>query len=373
MKIAIIIPLAEQKGGAELLFEQLMSHWQDNYADLLIIFLEDGSMVQQIQALGIETSVILAGRLREPYRFIKTVIEIAAIVKSSGVNLIFSWMTKAHLYSSLAAKLTGIPALWYQHGVPSSENWMDKIATMLPSKGVLTCSKTSAEAQKKLRPIVPINVVYPCVDLDRFNPERLLTPQEIRQKLELPTQSQLIGIIARLQRWKGIHILVEAMSSVLQFYPDAYCVVIGGKHDLEPNYQDYLKEQIKKFGVEERVKLVGLQQNIPEWMQAMDIIVHASDHEPFGMVILEAMALGKPIIATNTGGPTEIVTDGIDGLLTPYGNSSALAQAILCYLNHPEFACQLGIAAKKRVNDFSSQNYVRNFKKAINHLITTTP
>ena len=159
------------------------------------------------------------------------------------------------------------------------------------------------------------------------------------------------------------------MPKVLQKYPDAHCVVVGGQHEPEPDYGNYLAAQINTLGLQERIRLVGLQRNVPEWMQAMDVIVHASNNEPFGIVIVEAMALSKPVVAAANGGPTEIITDGSNGLLTPYGDSDALASAILRYLDEPEFARRVGAAARERSLDFSTQQYAQNFIEAMRELI----
>jgi glycosyltransferase involved in cell wall biosynthesis len=369
MKIAIVMPLSEQRGGSELLLCQLMQYGKNRNVDWVAIFLEDGSMVKQFRSSGIETYFVTAGRLREFHRFILTVNRIATITKNSGAVLLFSWMGKAHLYSSLAAMIAGVPTLWYQHGVPSLPSWMDRIVTMLPTSGVLCCSKIGAIAQARLQPSRPVRVVYPSVDLERFDARRLLSVDEIRYKLDLPNKGPLIGIVGRLQQWKGMHTLVEAMPQVLKHYPDAHCILVGGKHDLEPAYEDYLKAQIKELKLDSRVILTGLQANVPEWMQAMDIIVHASNNEPFGIVIIEAMALGKPIIAGNVGGPTEIVQNGINGILTPYGNSDVLAHAILQYLDDPEFAHHLGVSARTRALDFSAHDYANKFIEAVTNLV----
>ncbi len=98
--------------------------------------------------------------------------------------------------------------------------------------------------------------------------------------------------------------------------------------------------------------MAGAQTNIPEWMQAMDVMVHASDREPFGIVVLEAMALGKPLVAGAEGGPREIITEGVNGLLTPYDDAPALAQAIARYLNDPEWAERLEMRRKSRPRVF---------------------
>lgn len=356
-KVAIVMPLAEQRGGGELMLVQLMKARPDPAVEWMVIFLEDGPMVRELQGLGLDARVVRAGRLRQPGRYLAAVAKIARLAAREKASLIVGWMPKANLYAGPAARLAGVPSVWYQLGIPASGHWLDRLTTRLPTRGVLAVSRYAAEAQARLRPARPIRVVYPGVDLERFRPGSLPAPAEARRRLGLPQTGPLIGIFGRLQRWKGIHVLVEALPAVLRSQPEANCVVVGGEHALEPGYRAYLEERIGALGLERRVLLAGLQQDVPQWMQAMDVVVHASDAEPFGIVIIEAMALEKPVVAGAAGGPAEIVTDGVTGLLRPYGDPDLLAAAILRYLDDPAFAEQVGQAARERALEFSIERY----------------
>jgi len=371
MKVVIIMPLAEQRGGSEMTLWDLMQQGRNAGVEWLVIFLEDGPMVEQFRTLGIDARVVRGSRVRELHLLIATAVKIASIARRERVDVIVSWMWLAHLTGGLAALLAGIPALWYQQEIPDNQNFLKRMVNLMPARGVVTITKTIKEAQSQILPRRPIHLVYPGVGLERFNPDALLSPAEMRRKLGLPLHGPLIGIVGRLQRWKGIHVLAEAMPKVLQKYSNAHCVVVGGKHDLESDYEDFLTEKIATLGLSDRVIVAGLQRNVPEWVQAMDIFVHASDQEPFGIVIIEAMALGKPVIAGNAGGPTEIITEGVNGLLTPYGDADALANAILRYLDDQEFARNAAVAARQRAFDFSTQRYAQNFINAVRSAVST--
>ncbi|WP_016949037.1 glycosyltransferase family 4 protein [Anabaena sp. PCC 7108] len=371
MKVVVIMPLAEQRGGGEMMFWDLMQQGRNAHVEWLAIFLEDGPMVEQVRNLGIDTRVIESGRLRQVHRLIATIVRIAAIARREGADMILNWMWITHITGGLAAMLAGLPALWYQLEVPSDKTWLVRLATLIPAKAIITLCQDGQKAQSQIWPHRPTPLVYPGVALDRFEPTVLPTPAEARQKLGLPLHGPLIGIVGRLQRWKGMHVLVQAMPQVLQKYPDANCVIVGGKHDLEPDYEDFLKKQITDLGLCDRIIMAGLQRNIPEWVQAMDIFVHASDQEPFGIVIIEAMALGKPVIAGNAGGPTEIITDAVNGLLTPYADQDALAQAILQYLDNPDLSHSVGLAARQRALQFSTQRYAQNLINVIRSQMPT--
>ncbi|OUL34785.1 glycosyl transferase family 1 [Nostoc sp. T09] len=373
MKVIAIMPLAEQRGGGEMMFWDLMQQGRQAGIEWLAIFLEDGPMVEQVRSLGIDTRVIASGRLRQVHRLISTVFQIALIARREHVDAIANWMWITHIYGGMAAIAAGLPAVWYQLEVPDGKSWLVRLATLLPARAIVTLSQDGQEAQAKIWPHRPTPLVYPGVALDRFEPNVLPSPMEARMKLGLPIHGPLIGIVGRLQTWKGMHVLVDAMPQILQKYPDAHCVVVGGKHDLEPDYEGFLKTQIAALGLSDRVFMVGLQRNVPEWTQAMDIFVHASDKEPFGIVIIEAMALGKPVIAGNAGGPTEIITDGVNGLLTPYGDADALAIAILRYLEDPELTHTIGVAARQRALDFSTQRYAQNFINVVRSAVSDVP
>ena len=357
MKIAIIMSLAEQRGGGELMLLHLIQHGRGAGVDWLVIFLEDGPMVEQVRALGAEVRVIVSGRLREIFRYAATVRCLAALMRREQVSLVLGWMNQGQLYGSPAARLAGVTAVWYQLGIPLVPGWGDRMATRLPAAGILTCSRAGAAAQAAIAPSRPLRVVYPGVELDRFDPSSLPAPADMRRTLGMPVSGPLIGIVGRLQHWKGMHVLIAAMPEILATHPDAHCVIVGGPHAPEPEYPASLTAQISTLGLETKVTMVGLQPNVPEWMQAMDVIVHASDHEPFGIVVIEAMALGKPTIAGNTAGPTEIITDGVDGLLTPFEDAPALAQAVKRYLGDPAFAARLGAAGRERAQEFSTARY----------------
>jgi glycosyltransferase involved in cell wall biosynthesis len=359
------MPLGEQRGGGEMMFWDLMQQGRNAGVEWLAIFLQDGPMVEQVRNLGIDTRVIESGRLRQIHRLIAAILHIAAIARQENVDAIVNWMWITHILGGLAAMLAGVPSAWYQLEVPYDRTWLVRLATLIPAKAIVTLSKDGQQAQAQIWPHRPTPLVYPGVALDRFDPAVLPSPVEARKKLGLPLNVPLIGIVGRLQRWKGMHVLLAAMPQVLQKYPHAHCVVVGGKHDLEPDYEELLHKQIVDLQLSDRVIMAGLQRNVPEWVQAMDIFVHASDKEPFGIVIIEAMALGKPVIAGNAGGPTEIITDGVNGLLTPYDDANALAQAILRYLDDQKFAQSAGIAAQNRALQFSTERYAQNFINTI--------
>src|SRR6185295_7060749 len=107
-------------------------------------------------------------------------------------------------------------------------------------------------------------------------------------------------------------------------------------------YQSVLRQLAERLGVGSRVVFAGLQRDIPRWMSAMDVLAHPAYDEPFGIAVVEAMALGKPVAASDSGGPLELIEDGVSGVLFRTGDASALAGALNSLLNDPTAASLIG-------------------------------
>jgi glycosyltransferase involved in cell wall biosynthesis len=362
------MPLADERGGAESALLQLVHHGGGLGFDWRIVFLEDGPMVAECRAAGAPATVIRAGRLREIHRYAGSVMRLARQLRRERPDVVVGWMTKAQLYAGPAARVTGAPAVWCQHGMAKRRSGLDRAATALPARGVVAVSRAAERAQRVLRPHRPVEVVYPGVDLERFDQGRLPTPADARARLGLPAEGGLVGIVARLQRWKGVHVLVEALPQAIRRHPDLHCVIVGGVHELEPGYETSLTRMVADLGLEGRVIFAGRQREVPLWLQAMDVVVHASADEPFGLTIVEAMALGKPVVAAASGGPLEIIRDSIDGLLVPHGDASGLASAVIRLVEDDELAGRLGKAAQQRAGEFSSRRYAVRFAEAVRDL-----
>lgn len=358
LKAGIVMPLAEQRGGAEVALVHLLDAGRETGIAWTVILLEIGSLSGRLESLGIDVEVLPAGRMRQPLHVAATVARLVQVMRRRRLDVVLSWMTKAHLYGGPAAMLAGVPAVWYQHGIPSPRSALERLATLVPARQVLACSRSAATAQRRLRPRRDVAVVHPSIDFARFDSAALPSTKEARARLSLPTEGAVVGMVGRLQCWKRCHVLVEAMPRLLKTQPDTHCVIVGGVHELERGYAEFLERRVADLGLDGNVTLTGFQEDVALWMQAMDVVVHAATNEPFGLVILEAMALGKPVVAGAQGGPAEIVTDGQDGLLADPRDPRQLEDRLLLLLSDRPFARALGARARERARRFSTESYV---------------
>lgn len=368
-RVLLVMPLGDPLGGGEMMFRQLLEHGRDGRVEWIVVFTRDGSMVQEARDFGIETHVIPAGRLREIGRRWSVIRAIARLARERRVSMIFGWMVASQTMAGPAAMLAGVPAAWYQVGL-AAPDWLDRVATLLPARGVLVLSRDCAAAQARIWPHRPQRLVYPGASLERYTSAQQEPPAAARKALGLPADGPLIGIVGRLQHWKGMHVLIDALPLVRARHTGARVVVVGGVHEPEPDYPAALRQQVQRLDLEGVVTFAGFQSDVPRWMQAMDIVVHASDREPFGIVVIEAMALGKAVVAGAAGGPAEVITEGVNGLLAPFGDAPALATALMRYLDDPALAARCGAAAAERARDFSAQRYAAAFTDAMIDLLS---
>jgi glycosyltransferase involved in cell wall biosynthesis len=255
----------------------------------------------------------------------------------------------------VAAKLTGRKVLSHHRGcLPNisphlryHHHWLDHIL------GV------SHYIREYLRPfgvdLSKYSTLYNRIDLDRFRGRITQTEQQVRRQFAATPTQPLIGTVGNLQRWKGQRTVIEAIALLREKYSDLKCLLIGdtsNKHRDDILYFEELKEAIRTLGLQSHVLLTGHRQDIPDILQALDVFVHASvDPEAFGRVIVEAMGMGKAVIASNKGGPTEIIENGVSGILIPPGNARLLAEKIDLLLSDPRLRDRLGQEARKRAEE----------------------
>lgn len=165
----------------------------------------------------------------------------------------------------------------------------------------------------------------------------------IRASLGISAEAPLVVCAARLEPEKDVATLIRAMRVVASVIPLVRCVITG-----DGSQRSLLEEQIKRAGLAGIVHLVGFRPDAPAIIAAGDMFALPSLAEPFGLVLLEAMALGKPIVATRAGGPTEIVVDRETGLLTPPAAPAALAAAIVALLRDPSRRAAMGRRGRER-------------------------
>ena len=191
------------------------------------------------------------------------------------------------------------------------------------------------------------------IDMGHFRPAG--NPDSLKKQLQIPANLKIIGCVARLDPIKGVSFLVEAMPDVFKAFPQAVLLLVG-----DGSEREMLKARASQLGITDKIIFLGFRPDVVELLSVMDILVLPSLNEGMGRVVLEAMACQKSIVATSVGGVPELISSGLNGLLVPPQNPSALAAAILELLHDPLKAQKLAQEARQTAGDkYSLQTMLR--------------
>lgn len=286
------------------------------------------------------------------------------------------------LFGLILARLAGSACLihghtsYYPHDSSPLGNWV-----LRQADGVIGVSRFTAQTYVRDAglPADRVFAVHNAVDSELFRPdvpeaERLA----MRARLGVPAGVPLIGCVGRLSRWKDQSSLLDALVAVRREVPDTWLVLAGHTTDVAPDglgdYKDYLIRRIAALGLEDAVRFAGFlpQHEMPGLYAALDVLAHPSVEEPFGLVLVEAMACARPVVAVGEGGVPEIISDGVDGLLVPREQPAALAAALVRVLRDPALAEQLAHSGRARARDtFSPQRQAAEVMAVYRRVVAT--
>jgi glycosyltransferase involved in cell wall biosynthesis len=366
MRVLVTVPWGERLGGAEAMLQGILEGAQQQGHELELVFFEPGPWADELAAAGFRVDVLAAGRLREVHRLPATVARLAGIARRRRPDLILNWSAKTQLYGSPAAVLAGMRkrVLWWQQVIPTT-GWLDRTATLLPAIAVGCYSTPAAQAQKQLFPSRHTFVVGAGAP----------SPGPLAQSapLELPVGVPVVGLVGRLQPWKGQQRLLEAQALLRDRGKAIHTVIVGGDSwNLSPQYAASLPRLVARLELDGAVTMTGEVPDADPYVQQMDILVNASDPEPFGIVLLEGMARGVAVVAVDSGGPSEFIADGRTGVLARSGEPAALADALEVLLDDPALRERIGRAGRESfLADFTVAALQRRFFAALQQLLAS--
>jgi glycosyltransferase involved in cell wall biosynthesis len=226
------------------------------------------------------------------------------------------------------------------------------VLNVLTTHTIANCQAASQALMRQERADSGRVVVLPNgVDLEGF--VRLAPPRRLES-----TKSPLIGAVANLRAVKGLDILIEATARLRDLFPDLRVRVAG-----EGEHRPVLHRLICERGLQGNVELVGTIKHIPEFLEQLDIAVLCSHAEGMPNAVLEYMAAARPIVATSVGAVTDLIDNGVHGLVVPPGDAASLAQAIGLLLKDPSLASKMGNTARDRAcREFSREAMVSRFE-----------
>lgn len=336
----------------------------------LFICPDKGPFVDELTKLGARVTLIEFARLKSLWGIYPTLRKIRRLIQKENINLIHSNSPRTNFYAAMAGKLEKIPVVWHERCLITNELIdPDSVFLFLPDRIVCNSKAIANRFIKKGKLLQKVVVILNGVDIEKFSPK--LSGEKIKKEFKLRSELPTIGIISRFGPDKGHEYFIQAAARIVKKFSKVNFLIVGDAVFEEDRWrEEYLKKMVKELNLDNCVNFTGFRRDIPELLAALDIMVLASDAEPCGRVLFEAMAMQKPVVATNTGGTPEIVKDKVSGILIPPKNSEAMAEAIIKLLQDKEMALRMGKVGRKRAEQFFSiEENVRKTEKVYKSLL----
>jgi glycosyltransferase involved in cell wall biosynthesis len=319
-------------GGAQEHVYSLVTRMDPGRYDVRVVSLSHGSSVRRLEKAGIEVSVIDEPDDRA------AVGALAELLAPLEPEVIHNHMYRAEVIGTRAALLLGEqgckrPAVISTVHSSRIRCVDDRVAlrqlTPLMDRLIAVSRAIEQKIREEGRFGAPVSLIYNGVDLQRYNHQQPCCT--LHDDYRIPESSPIVGVVARLEAEKGHRTLVDAWPVVLAAHPEAWLLIVG-----EGSERNSLEAQAASLGISEKVVFTGRREDVPAVTAALDVAVLPSYREAQGLSVLEAMALSRPVVASNVGGIPEMIEDGVTGLLVPPGDCEALGAAIVRLLSdHP--------------------------------------
>lgn len=303
-----------------------------------IAICQPGSVLsKKLRELNVPVSEVRMDGIRQ----FRAILKVKHILQYNKIDIVDTHGYRDHIISVFAARLAGTKVILRtkHNAVPLKSGLFSRFVYNTLTTRVITISEHIRRVliESGMRPD-NVTTIYSSVDLEKFSP-REKSPS-ILQEFGLTEQTQVLGMVARIHQSKGFNYLLDAIPSIVKPGVDRKFLIIG-------KGRDKLIDRLKELDIEQNVIAPGFREDVPEVLSVVDVFVLPSLREGLGTAILEAMAMGKPIISTRVGGIPEAVQHEVNGLLVPPADTPALAEAIKDLLAEKEKRLTMGRQSRK--------------------------
>ncbi len=371
----LIVNHAVEMGGAERVLLRFLDALDRGLFEPALACPHHGPLVEAVEEHGIKVHLgypaarllevrrkSLGGgpipRLAYPFDFARTAFSLARLIREERYDLVLTNSAKADIYGSLAGRLAGRPVVWRLHDIVDHDAFSRFNVLLFRTFASLFANRVLAVSGAVREALAAhgvdkdkITVVYNGIDVRGLSASlsRSRSREKLAEEFGIDTGAPLAGLVGRLVDWKGPDRFIAAAAEVSRELPEARFLVVGDAVFGEASYVDGLKAQARRLGLESRVVFTGFREDALEMTAGLDLLVHASLlPDPLPTVLIEAMAMGVPVVAADAGGVREIVEDGVTGTVVPPGDVRATARAMLESLSRPEKARAMGEAGRER-------------------------
>lgn len=367
-RVAFINPCPDIGGAERALLLLLRSLDPARYAPS-VVCPAVGRLTEALAAMGVPVAVVPLGRVEQFSRFAgrisgarvlgtapaagQAVRELTRFLRAQRPELIHTNGIKAHLLGGVCGRILGCPVVWHMRDlVPEGRllRLFRVAAAVVPHRIIGVSCAVTAQFGRSFT-ARRVHAVHDAVDVEQYRPAR--TAAEVRAELGFARDMPLLAMVAHFTQWKGHRVFLESLAQLAREGLPVGGLIIGGsiyRTDGHRDYESEVRAYCRSLGLENRVRFTGYQERVADYLGAADILIHPPTRpEPFGLAVIEAMALGKPVVAAAAGGVLEIVEHGTSGLLVPPGDAAAFAEAARSLLCDPEGGARMARAGRRRV------------------------
>lgn len=333
-----------QIGGAERELLLILEHLRRQGYASVVVCPDKGPLGEELERLGVEIRYVPLPPWRKVFayprraRAIRQLRDVITEVRPALIHVNDIWWVPQALRARSGLGTPIIAHVRQEIEPPKVRRYeLDQADAVLPmSRHIQQSLEIGGVSDKRLW------TLYSALDMTRVSPQK---DGRGRGRFDVPDNVPLIGTVANLFPRKGYEVMVKALPIVLASFPTLQYVIIGQGNS---GYERTLRSLVRELGLEKAVHFVGFQKEVYSCLAAMDIYVHPALMEGFGIAVLEAMAMGKPVVASRVGGIPEVVQDGVTGILVPPGDPGPLALAVVRLLKDPHRRESMGRAGKER-------------------------
>ncbi len=298
----------------------------------------------------LETTVNPAAHFEYLRAFLQVYRELGRVITAFQPTVIHSVSFPASLYAASAALASGTPQIWHEHNIKRVHFVNRRLYRFVGRSSAWIVGPSRAVVNNLARAGLPSDKLVPLyngIDLRRFVPDDVRA-HAIRREFGLASSQAAVGLFGQFLAHKGHTTLIDAAPRIREHFPQARFLFVGALEN--PPYEQQLRDRIAFLGLQDVCAFTGWRADVPDVMRAMDVcVVATTTPEPAALSLMETMAVGRPIVATTTGGTPEIVDENVSGLLFPPGDAAALADRVCRLLADDARREQMGEAGRARV------------------------
>lgn len=296
-----------------------------------------------------ELAESVAGSGRHLLEGARPVVSLWRALRRLKIDLVHTNALKAHVLGGAAARLARLPLVWHVRDIlepGAALTWLRRAGRFAKPRVIAISEAVAGQFEGTG---LDTTLIYNGIPLERFVPGS--PPNGLREELGVCAEDEVICIVGRLTPWKGHRTLLEALAILAENRPRVKLIVLGEVAFWEASYGEELEAYADELGVGERVRWTGFREDVPDILRLSDVSALPSVDEPFGRAIVEAMAVGKPVVATRSGGAPEVVVDGETGILVEPRDAAGLASALARLLDDRELAQRMGERGMARARE----------------------